>query len=128
MTDFLTGADLASYLGDPTSGALDNIAARTNSLVTEAYLNPTDPAPAWVVNIAYDVAIRAGSNPKGLTSQTRAWDDITRTERWEAAARVGVYLTDEEYELLQGEAATEGSSTVQSIRMTVPGWTPQCPY
>lgn len=129
MTDFLTGADLASYLGDPQSGALDNIATRTNSLVTEAYTAAVDPAPAWVVNIAYDVALRAGANPKGLTSQTRAWDDVTRTERWEAASRVGVYLTDEEYGLLQGDSQTPGGGVAGSIRLSIPSWDgPSCLY
>lgn len=127
MTQFLSGADLATYLGESESGTLDNIADRTNSLITEAWATPVDPSPAWVVNIAYDVALRAGANPKGLTSQTRSWDDVTRTERWEAAARVGVYLTDEEYALLQGQVATEGGKA-GSIRLSIPGWDSSCRY
>lgn len=128
MTIFLTGDDLASYLGDSKSDALDNIADRTNALVTETWANPVEPPPAWVSNLAYDVALRAGVNPKGLTSETRSWDDVTRTTRWESASRVGVYLTDEEYALLQGNAATENGAVVKSVRMTVPDWTDTCLY
>jgi hypothetical protein len=45
MTDFLTGADLASYLEEPLDGAIANIVSRTNALVTQEWANPTDPVP-----------------------------------------------------------------------------------
>lgn len=123
MTNFITGADLASYLDEPLDGAINNIVQRTNALVTQEWANPTTPIPEWVVNIAWDVAIRAGVNRKGVTSQTRSWDDVTKTERWEAGA-TGVRLTDDEKALLIGSADTTGQprSPARSIRMTVPGW------
>jgi hypothetical protein len=126
MAQFLSGAELASYLGRPVSGTLDNIADRANALVTEEWTaNVVSPPPEWVKNIAWDVAVRAGANPKGLTSETRSWDDATRTERWEAAGRIGVYLTDDELDRLQGRpTGADGASVViaKSIRMRVPGW------
>jgi hypothetical protein len=123
MTTFLTGEDLASYFDVPLDGALDNIVRRVNALVTEHWVNPTDPVPEWVKNIAWAVAVRAGANPKGVTSQTRNWDDITKTERWESGM-VPLALTDEEKELLSGSAGAVGDATskVRSIRMTIPGW------
>jgi hypothetical protein len=71
MAQFLSGAELASYLGVAVSPTIDNIAARSNALVAEEWTaNVTPTAPEWVKNIAWDVATRAGANPKGLTSQT----------------------------------------------------------
>lgn len=124
MTTFLTGDDLASYFGAPLDGAIDNIVRRTNALVGQEWANPTDPAPEWVKNIAWDVAIRAGANPKGVTSQTRSWDDMTKTERWEAG-NTGVKLTDDEKSLLNNAGGAIGQITrapARSIRMTIPGW------
>lgn len=124
MTNFLTGDDLASYLEQPLDGAIANIVQRTNALVSQEWANPTDPAPEWVKNIAWDVAIRAGVNPKGVTSQTRSWDDMSKTERWEAGDK-GVRLTDEERTLLNGAGGAVGQATrspARSIRMTIPGW------
>jgi hypothetical protein len=72
MTDFLTGADLASYLDEPLDGAIDNIVTRTNALVTQEWANPTTIVPEWVKNIAWDVAIRAAANPKGVTTPARS--------------------------------------------------------
>jgi hypothetical protein len=123
MTDFLTGADLASYLDAPLDGAIDNIAQRANALVTQEWANPTTIVPEWVKNIAWDVAIRAAANPKGVTSQTRSWDDLTMTQRWEAGT-TGVKLLDDEKALLNASAGAVGtaSSPVRSIRMSIPGW------
>lgn len=131
MAQFLSGAELASYLGVAQSATIDSIADRSNRLVTEEWTaSVTDPPKEWVRNIAWNVAVRAGGNPKGLTSQTRSWDDVTRTERWESAARVGVYLTDDELALLQGAGAsgTGATSPARSIRLSIPGWTDQCRY
>lgn len=125
MAQFLNGAELATYLGVAQTPTLDNIVARANDLVTEEWTaNISDPPQQWVRNIAWNVAVRAGANPKGLTSQTRSWDDVTRTERWESAAKVGVYLTDDELATLQGvSTSTAGTaSPAKSIRMSVPGW------
>lgn len=122
MTTFLTGADLASYLDAPESAALVSIAQRSNALVTQEWANPTTPVPAWVINIAWDVALRAGVNPKQVTSQTRSWDDITKTERWEAGTS-GVRLTDAEKILLNGSAGGVAKSVAAgSIRLRIPGW------
>lgn len=122
MTTFLTGDDLASYLEEPLDGAIQNIADRVNALVTEKWANPATPVPEWVKNIAWNVAIRAGANRKGVTSQTRSWDDVTKTDRWEAGT-FGVELTDDETLKLSGLPDGTGASVgVKSIRMTVPGW------
>lgn len=123
MTVFLTGADLASYLERDETDALDNIAARANALVDEAWANPIDPAPEWVKNIAWNVALRAGANPTGVTSTTRSWDDVTRTDRFESGQRQGIYLTDDEATELRGDTADPTQPVgVGSIRMKVPGW------
>jgi hypothetical protein len=45
MTDFLTGDDLASYLGVELTGAIDKIVELTNNLVTEEWVNPTTRRP-----------------------------------------------------------------------------------
>lgn len=120
MTEFLTAADLASYLGVPESATLERIVTMTNALITDEWLNPTDPIPASVTSLAWTVAIRAGANPKGLTSWTRSWDDISRTERMEGSRLAGVYLTDDELAALNGGSATIRKA--KSIQMRVPGW------
>lgn len=127
MTDYVTGADLASFLERDQSPALDNIAQRTNQLVDEEWANPVTPIPQWVVNIAWDVALRAGVNPTGVTSTTRSFDDITRTDRWEAGQRNGVHLTDDERQLLNNDGAAAPTPVLpaRSIRMAIPGWS--CP-
>lgn len=129
MADYITGPDLASFLEKPTSARLDNIAQRTNALIDEAWAAPRSPIPQWVVNIAYDVAIRAGRNPLGVTSKTRSFDDTTVTERFDASEQVGVYLTDAEQFRLASDtgdtASTPAPTGPKSIRMTIPGWS--CP-
>lgn len=122
MTEYLTGADLASFLERDESAAIDNIVTRTNALVDEEWATPRFPVPQWVVNIAWDVAVRAGANPTGLTSTTKAWDDISRTDRFEAGTGFGVYLTDDEKTKLHDDAPTAVAVGVKSIRMSIPGW------
>ena len=123
MTDFLTAAELAAYFERDVDGALTSIVSRTNSLVTQEWASPVDPAPEWVKNIAWNVAIRAGANPTGFTSTTRSWDDVTRTDRFESGQAQGVYLTDEEQALLHGDADDSAQPIAAgSIRMKIPGW------
>lgn len=131
MTDFLTRSELASYLGEPESPALDSITTRTNALVTEEWINPVDPPPQWVVNIAWNVATRAGANRKNVTSTTRAWDDVTRTDRWEAGKAMGVVLEPDELAQLQGNplGASGGQATkTESIGLRIPSWERQCRF
>lgn len=131
MTDYVTGTDLASFFERDTSATLDNIAERTNALIDEEWAAPTSPVPQWVVNIAWNVAIRAGRNPEGVTSKTDSFDDITQTMRFEAGEADGVYLTESE-QLRLNSATTTGDTlptpvAPRSIRMSIPGWSqPPC--
>jgi hypothetical protein len=123
MTEFLTAAELADYLERDVTGAITSVVTRTNALVTEQWTHPVDPVPEWVKNIAWNVAIRAGANPTGVTSTTRAWDDITRTDRFESGQKQGVYLTDDEETKLHGDIDSAGGPVAAgSIPMVVPGW------
>lgn len=117
---FVTAPSLAAYIGSPESEQLQQIADLVNDLVFDEWLSPVEPIPARVRAIALNVAIRAAANPKGLTSWTRSWDDITRTERVEGARRMGIYLTDDELDELNG--VLTGSKVVKSIRMVIPRW------
>lgn len=131
MTDYVTGADLASYLERDQSAALDNIASRTNLLIDEEWVNPRTPVPQWIVNLAWDVAIRAGANPRGHTSETKSFDDITRTERFDPNKPTGVYLTDDEKAKLNGDTGETNAvppTGPKSIRMVVPGWSCRTGY
>ena len=104
MADIITAEELASYLGMDVTPAIILIATKTNELVNEAWLVEEDPAPARVWSVAINVAARAVSNPKGLTSKTRSWDDISVTERVEGGdRRIGLFLTDDEYLELNGD-------------------------
>lgn len=112
---------LASYLSTAKTDAIQQIADRTNALIDDEWTTKPEgdaPAPARVVNIAYNVATRAAANPKGLTSWTRSWDDITRTERVEGARKMGIYLTDEERLELNGSPVQVRRA--RSIRLGVP--------
>lgn len=117
---FITAPSLAAYIGSPETEQIQQIAQLTNDLIEDEWLSPATPIPARVRAIALNVAIRAAANPKGLTSWTRSWDDITRTERVEGARRMGIYLTDDELDELNGVQA--GSKVVKSIRMVIPRW------
>lgn len=117
---FVTDDQLASFLGVPLTETLTLIAELTNELVEDEWDNPVNPPPASVRIVAFNVAVRAGSNPKGLTSWTRSWDDITRTERVEGARRMGIYLTDDEKTDLNGTPVAE-TVAVRSIPLNVPG-------
>lgn len=126
VPDYVTAADIATHLGIEVTDALTKLAQLTNELVDEAWIDkpdpmPVDPAdlPVRVRIVAFNAAVRVAANPKGLTSWTRSWDDITRTERVEGARRLGLYLSDDELATLNGTAAR--ARVVKSIRMRVPG-------
>lgn len=120
IPDYVTADELAEALGTTVTAALTALAARTNELVDEKWADPVDPIPASIKIIAFNAAMRVATNPKGLTSWTRSWDDITRTERIEGARRLGLYLSDEELAELNGTSPT--TRVVKSIRMYVPRW------
>lgn len=126
VPEYVSATDIATHLGIEVTAALTNLATRTNELIDDEWVTkpvpmPVDPAqlPARVRNVAFNAAVRVAANPKGLTSWTRSWDDITRTERIEGARRLGLYLSDEELAALNGTALQ--ARVVKSIRMTVPG-------
>lgn len=119
---YVNAESLASYLSTPLTDAIQQIADRTNDLIDEEWTARPDPEPtvppARVVNIAYNAAVRAAANPKGLTSWTRSWDDITRTERVEGARQMGLYLTPEERLELNGSPTN--LRRARSIQLGVP--------
>lgn len=117
---YVTAPALAAYVGMPENEAITQIVNLTNQLIDDEWLTKSTPVPARVLVIAQNVAVRAAANPKGLTSWTRQWDDITRTERVEGARRMGIYLTDDELNDLNGVVA--GSKVVKSLRMSIPRW------
>lgn len=124
MAEYLTGTDLASYLERDPSDTLENIAQRVNATIDEEWTNPTDPIPMWVVNLAWDVAVRAASNTRGVTSETKTFDDITLTNRYAqpVPGQTGVYLTDDEkLKLNATNQAVLGPP--QSISVRMPGIT-----
>lgn len=124
MVDIIDEADLASSPGVPEQAAgstrLASLAAGASAVVQEAWLNPVDPVPVWVKNIAISVALRAMWNPKGLQMLSRQIDDAKRTEQYadEWVGSVGFNLTDSERSLLSG--VVSGNRRVGTIR-TVPG-------
>lgn len=104
--EVITAEQLIAYPGSgfPTQADADFYTELVNGLVTDAWATPVEPIPVWVVALALEAAGRASRNPKGLVSWTRSLDDGSRTERLpEAAARVGVYLTDAELARLAGK-------------------------
>ncbi len=121
MVEILAPGELASYLGQDWGDDLTLITELVNGVITDAWLEPADPAPAHVRALAFTVAARAASNRKGLTSWTLSWDDTTRTERTGEAARAGIYLTDAEKADLNPEVATR-TRRAGSIRLGIPGW------
>jgi hypothetical protein len=101
----INGPMLASYpgAGQPTASDARTYADLVNGVITEAWRNPETPVPVWVKAMALEVGARAARNPKGLASWTRSVDDASRTERLpDAAARAGIYLTDDERARLGG--------------------------
>ncbi len=121
--DIITDQELASYLQTEVTAALTLIATKTNELVTEVWTADPKPAtaPVRVWTVAMAVAARAASNPKGLTSWTRSWDDVAKTERVEGGARrFGLFLTDEELAELNGDIGAHGS--VGTIHTPARGW------
>lgn len=132
--DIVTDAEVAAYLETTVTAGLTLVVGLTNDLITEAWdpAQVSDPAPARVKALALNVAARAVANPKGLTSWTRAWDDITRTERMEGGDhRTGVYLTDDEVAELNGidpttyETGTISTPTREYVCPPDDGWV-QC--
>lgn len=120
MTEYVSASELASFLQVPESPTLTQVAKLTNALIDDEWGNPVAPIPARVTSLAHNVAVRAAANPRGLSSWTRSWDDITRTERMELGQRVGVYLTDDELAELNGNVPEVRQ--VKSIQVRVPGW------
>ena len=115
--DIITAEELASLLETNVSPGLTLVVDLVNETITEAWLDPVDPVPARVRALAFAVGARAGANPKGLTSWTRGWDDITRTERMEATRRLGVYLDDGDLAELNG--TLDPTAGVRSIQTRV---------
>lgn len=121
----IDGDDLASYPGlSADENTLDELAEGASNFVLGAWVNPVDPAPAWVMEIAKAVAARAYWNPKGLTMLSRQLDDAKRTEQFaeSSTGQVGYWLTSEERALLSAGASTASTSGVGSIRTRPRGW------
>jgi hypothetical protein len=129
MTDIIEVADLAAILrtpiptNDPSAMFICDLANRmvTDLLPVGAVIN------AEVESITLGAAKRAWANPLGLSSTTRAFDDTSRTDRWEHGA-VGdvssraVYLTDDEKaDLLAAVGSAEPVQTIMTSPMFLPG-------
>lgn len=119
----ISGTDLTNVPGIPANVDLDYLARRASSAVEAAWCHPVNPAPAWVKDIAIDVALRGASNPMGRTSRTltRSIDDASRseTERYDSGA-VGWALTDEE----RSRLCPIPRRGIGSMRLRVPGYQP----
>jgi hypothetical protein len=108
----ITTTDLASWLRDSTlqgDESLLQIVDLTNDLITEAWTDPTTPTPVRVTMLALSVAARAWVNSPvtaNLESTSVSVDDGSTTRRFRNPSRVGVYLTDDETALLNGEQRT----------------------
>lgn len=119
MANIIDPIDLASYLRDlslATDPALEQIAELVNDLINENWADPVDEIPARIRLLALNVGARAWSwNPATahLESISRTLDDASRTERYRSGGSGGsVYLTEDEWQLLQGRSA------VRSVRLT----------
>jgi hypothetical protein len=122
----ITDVALSAYLDDDTileSGRAKMIVELTDELVTDEWADPVEPVPARVKLLALEVASRAWSMVPGrgpLESETRSFDDATRTERYAVTAlnESGhqVYLTEQELALLHGKVRKR----VGSISLGVP--------
>ena len=120
MSFIITDAELASYLGVEVTPQVTSFATLAGDLVEEAWAEPVSPAPVWVRTLALTVAARAIANPKGLTSWTRSFDDVSRTERMEGGSeQFGLYLTDAERAQLAG--VSTGVSSAGTIHTAFRG-------
>lgn len=98
MTDFITEAELASYLQAPiTAGAAALIINLVNGQVGDV-VGTLSPIPMRVKAIALESAARGWRNPQAYSSVTVGIDDYDKTTRREGKALPvpGVYLTDDE--------------------------------
>lgn len=132
MTDIITVDDLAAILRLPadsldTDSSAAYIVDLTNRLVSEL-IGPTAVITAEVESITLGVAKRAWVNPLGTSSITRAFDDTSRTDRWEHGAMgtnvstKAVYLTDEEKaDLLAAIGHAQPVQTIRTSPMFMPG-------
>lgn len=120
----ISDRDLASWLGrDEPDGKMSLLVDLTNGYIVERWLNPIIPAPQTVIALAYAVAQRAYENPRGLSSWTRSWDDLTRTERLpESLTRAGIFMTPAELADLNPAQAAPSRPAARSVRVSVPGW------
>lgn len=105
--DFITGAELASYLRVEQDDAIDLYTDLANGLISDflglSEGETLDPVPTATRTIAFEVAGRAYRNPDGLTSE--AIDDY-KYSRPAATRNAGVYLTDDEKDELRGATGT----------------------
>lgn len=105
----ITAEQLIAYpgAGSPSQANAEFYTDLVNELITEGWVEPVDPVPTKVKAVALEAAGRASRNPKGLISWTKSVDDGSRTERVaETAARVGVYLTADEWADINGARRT----------------------
>lgn len=137
MVDILTDDELASLLEEKVTERLTLIVEKTNALITENWTAPPaegEPVPTRVWALAVNIATRAMSNPKRLTSWTRSWDDVTRTERMEGDAlkNLGLFITEDEIAELNGDIDDETPSGVGTIhtrtrdQVCPPAWSQPC--
>lgn len=122
--EIITATQTQNYLGASADGITNErlalIVDLANGIVTDAWAHPVLPAPAGVVAIALEVAARPLRNPKGLSSFTRHVDDASRTERLsDAAARAGVFLTDDERAILTGDGTKKKRRQYGTIRLGI---------
>ena len=75
--------------------------------------------------VALEAARRAYQNPNGITSTTVSIDDYSRTDRWELArlaARLGVFITEDEKADLRGGAAFTITPYYEPPATTIDSW------
>ena len=129
MTDIITVADLAAILRTTISGSDPSavyIVDLANRLATDI-IGDDAVITANIEAITLGAAKRAWVNPLGTSSITRAFDDTSRTDRWEkdAASDVSsqaVYFTDDEKaDLLSASGITTPAGTVPTSPMFWPG-------
>lgn len=86
-----------------TSALLRDLATGLIEAVNGLNYGAGAPVTPVVKAIALEVAARAYRNPDGVQSRTRAIDDYSTTDRWDAVA-LGVFLTDSEIARLSRHA------------------------